>query len=255
MSDLPKAFKWNLGSVLRVIWALLSILLVESLVFGMAALPAALLWAWFLGLSPDSRWARVLVGSSAIIPSYLIFSVGLMIFSGLSTRLTGWRTPPGRSMPIGELGWDLLRWARYGVSTHLVRVFAGTFFRATPLWTFYMKLNGASLGQGVFVNSLNVTDHNLLEFGDRVVIGGGVHLSGHTVEGGMVKTAPVRLGDGVTVGVGAVVEIGVVAGPACQIGALALVPKFARLEAAETYVGIPAHRLVRNESAESEGSA
>jgi len=40
------------------------------------------------------------------------------------------------------------------------------------------------IGRGVHINSLAVNDHNLLEFGDRVVVGGGVHLSGHTVEDG-----------------------------------------------------------------------
>jgi hypothetical protein len=39
-----------------------------------------------------------------------------------------------------------------------------------------------------------VSDYNLLECGDDVVIGGGVHLSGHTVEAGIVKTARIRLG-------------------------------------------------------------
>ena len=57
-----------------------------------------------------------------------------------------------------------------------------------------MRMNGAKLGRRVFVNSLDVTDHCLLEFGDDVVIGAGVHLSGHTVERGLVRTAPVRLG-------------------------------------------------------------
>jgi hypothetical protein len=45
-----------------------------------------------------------------------------------------------------------------------------------------------------------VADFNLLEFGDDVVIGDEVHLSGHTVEGGVVKTAPLCLGNNVTIG-------------------------------------------------------
>jgi acetyltransferase-like isoleucine patch superfamily enzyme len=82
-----------------------------------------------------------------------------------------------------------------------------------------------------------------LEFGNDVVIGSEVHLSGHTVEHGLVKTAKVKLGDGVMVGVSAIVEIGVEAGPGCQIGALSMVPKFTKLEAHQTYAGIPVHLL------------
>ena len=80
------------------------------------------------------------------------------------------------------------------ISTHVVRVLVGTFFRASPLWTLYMRWNGARIGRGVYINSLSISDHNMLEFGDGVVIGESVHLSGHTVEGGVVKTGHVRLG-------------------------------------------------------------
>ncbi len=48
----------------------------------------------------------------------------------------------------------------------------------------------------MFVTSLSMSDHNLLEVGDHVVIGSDVHLSGHTVEAGIVKAAVVRLGNG-----------------------------------------------------------
>jgi acetyltransferase-like isoleucine patch superfamily enzyme len=93
------------------------------------------------------------------------------------------------------------------------------------------------------VNSLFVSDHNLLEFGDDVVIGSEVHLSGHTVEGGVVKTARVRLGREVTIGLGSVIDIGVTVGDGCQVGALSLVPKHTKLDAHCTYAGIPVRRL------------
>ena len=76
------------------------------------------------------------------------------------------------------------------ISTHVVRVLVGTFFRSSPLWTWYMKLNGARIGRGVYINSLSISDHNMLEFGDGVVIGESVHLSGHTVEGGRRQDRP-----------------------------------------------------------------
>jgi acetyltransferase-like isoleucine patch superfamily enzyme len=179
----------------------------------------------------------------AFIPAYLLFTLALIVLSGLATRITGWRTPADAELEIEKFSWPLLDWARYMISIHLVRIFAGTLFRATPIWTFYMRLNGARLGRRVFVNSLDVTDHNLLDFAEDVVVGGSAHLSGHTVEGGVLKTASVRLGRGVTVGVGSVVGIGVVAGDRCQIGALSFVPKFTELEAGAVYVGSPVRKI------------
>ena len=92
-------------------------------------------------------------------------------------------------------------------------------------------------------------DHNLLEFGDDVIIGADVHISGHTVEAGMLKTAGVRLGSNVTIGLASVIDIDVAIGPYCQVGALTLVPKHSRLDSDAVYVGIPARRIGGRETA------
>lgn len=232
------------AAIARIVWVAVSAMTVESLVFAFSVLPAALFWELFDWSYPNDV-AEIVVRSVAFLPTYLIFAFCLMVLSAWSTRMTGWRTPVDAEMAIAELGWPLLDWARYMTSVHVVRLFAGAVFRATPLWTFYLRLNGARLGRGVFVNSLAVNDHNLLEFEDYVVIGDDVHLSGHTVERGVVKTARVHLGRNVTIGLGSVVGIGVVAGDNAQVGALSLVPKFSRLEANTTYVGTPVRRLER----------
>jgi acetyltransferase-like isoleucine patch superfamily enzyme len=231
------------AGILRATWALLSVFAVESLVFGLAVLPGVLFWEWHWSYGVDSRWLRVVFLSMAFIPAYVLFAITLIVLSGLATRLTGWRTPEETEIVIADFSWPLLDWARYTVSIHLVRVFAGPLFRSTPVWSFYMRWNGARVGKRVYVNSLAVTDHNLLDLGDDVVIGGDAHLSGHTVEKGRLKTARVRLGRGVTVGVGSVIGIGVEAGDGCQIGALSFVPKFEKLEAGAVYAGTPVKKL------------
>jgi acetyltransferase-like isoleucine patch superfamily enzyme len=237
--------RWQFRTIARMGWMLASVFVVECAVFTLSVLPASLFWQVFAGRVYPTDIVRTMALSMAFIPTYLIFAFFLMCFSALSTRVTGWRTPPNTEMQIALLDWPLLNWARYMISVHVVRLFAGTVFRATPLWTFYLRLNGARLGRGVYVNSLAVNDHNMLEFDDHVVLGDDVHLSGHTVERGLVKTATVRLGRNVTIGLGSVVGIGVEAGPGCQVGALSLVPKFTRLEANTTYVGTPVRKLER----------
>jgi acetyltransferase-like isoleucine patch superfamily enzyme len=234
---------WRPRVMLRMIWMIASIAVVQTLAFGLAIVPAAYLWDALARLPYPERFVRTLVLGMAIAPAYLLFAVTLMVLSAFAMRACGWRTPPGAEMPVQEVSWRLCDWARYMVSTHVVRMFAGSLLRTTPLWTFYLRLNGARLGRGVYVNSLFLSDHNLLEFDDYVVIGDGVHLSGHTVERGVVKTGRVRLGRAVTVGLGSVVGIDVEAGPRCQVGPLSYVPKHARLEANATYFGIPVVKL------------
>jgi acetyltransferase-like isoleucine patch superfamily enzyme len=244
MMDVPSR---ELGRGAAVVWrvgcTVVSIIIVETVVCAAAALPVVAFWsALMTWITPDPL-RRAAVFSVLLVPSYIAFALCLMTASAMATRLTGARTTPGATMRISDMGWPLMRWARYMVASHIVRILAGGLFRGSPFWTAYLRLNGATIGKRVYVNSLFVSDHNLLEFGDDVVIGSEVHLSGHTVENGMVKTAAVRLGHDVTIGLGAVIDIGVTVGNGCQVGALSLVPKHTTLESHAVYAGIPVRRI------------
>jgi acetyltransferase-like isoleucine patch superfamily enzyme len=181
--------------------------------------------------------------SFAALPAYGLFALMLLILSPLGSRLAGWRTLDRAEMRIADLEWPLLNWARYNAGIHLTRSLTGWLFRATPIWSAHLRFHGARIGRRVFINSLHLTDYNLLEFGDDVVIGGEVHLSGHTVEAGIVKTGGVRLGAGVTVGLGAVIDIDVSVAAGSQIGAMSLIPKHTHLRVPSVYAGIPARRI------------
>ena len=245
--------RWSHAAVRRFVWTLASIFVVESAILGMAALPAVAFYRWHTTWPIASFVLKTLVLAMVIVPSYAIFAVLLMAFSALAMRVLGWRPVAPCEMVIAELDWPLCNWARYQISAHVVAFFAGGLLRATPVWSAYMRWNGARFGRRVWVNSLGVTDHCLLEFGDDVVIGSGVHLSGHTVERGIVRTAAVKIGAGSTIGVNAHVKIGVDIGAHCQIGSLSMVPKFSVLSGPGTYVGVPA-RLLERDVAEAQES-
>lgn len=227
----------------RIAWATLTVAVVETVLLGIAVLPAVAFVAW-QGTWPLPDWQRLALAALAFVPLYLLGAFLLMICTAGATRLLGWRTPSGLKEPVMEGSWAVLTWARYLMTIHVVRVFAGPAFRSTPAWSWYLRLNGARLGRGVWVNSLALMDHNLLEFGDGVVIGSDAHVSGHVVERGVLKTARVRLGAGVLVGTGSVVGIGVTAEPGAQVGALTVVPKFRTLAAGHCYMGAPARAAV-----------
>jgi acetyltransferase-like isoleucine patch superfamily enzyme len=228
---------------LRLAWAILTFLLVESAVWTLAAFPVILLWIVTLHGAGAIIWKRATLLALIVLPSYMLFALGLMLFSAAALRLTRWRTPANAVMRIRDLDWELLTWARYLAATHFVRLIAGPIFRATPVWTFFLRLNGAQVGRRVYVNSLAVVDHNLLEFGEGTVIGADVHLSGHTVEHGAVITGHVRTGRDVTLGTGSIIGIDVAIGPGTQVGALSLVPKHSRLAEHSVYYGIPVQRI------------
>ena len=224
----------------RIAWTVASLVTVQTLVCGVSAAPVVLIWYGLVSVTAPAPIARLALFSVAIAPSYVLFALCVMIVSPLTTRLLRWRTPPDAEMRIADMDWALLRWVRYGASIHLARVIAGTWLRGTPLWTSHLRLSGARLGKRVYVNSLSVSDYNLIECGDDVVIGGAVQMSGHTVEAGIVKTARVRLGHNVTIGLGSVIEIGVEIGSDSQVGALSFVPKYTKLKGGVVYAGAPA---------------
>jgi acetyltransferase-like isoleucine patch superfamily enzyme len=220
-----------------------AIVIVQTIVCGVAMLPAVLLWRAAVMSVAAMSLLQAIVASALLAPAYILFALCLMPVSAAITRLVGARTPPGSELRIADMSWALMRWAVYMSSAHVVRVVAGTVFRGSPLWTAYLRMNGARIGKRVFINTLSIADHNLLEIGDDVVIGADVHVSGHTVEGGVVKTARVRVGSNVTIGLGSAIDIDVEIGDGCQIGTFTLVPKHARLQPHAVYVGIPARRL------------
>lgn len=235
------AGRW--GRRARVTWTVVSYLLVQSVLLGVAALPAALLLEVAEPWLPSASWGRFVALAVGLLPMYVVCAFTLAVASALAIRLLGWRTRPGLDVPIAAYDWPLLDWARRAMCTHVVRLLVAGPFRGSPLWSLFMRLNGARMGRGVWVNSVAVIDHELLSFGDGTVIGHDVHLSGHTVEDGRLKTGTVRVGRGVTIGVGAVIGVDVEIGDGCRVGALAFVPKHARLEAGATYAGIPVHRV------------
>lgn len=229
--------------LLRIVWTIGSLIVVQTVVCALSIAPVLLAWKLVLSGSSAASATRFVIVSLAVVPSYVAFALILMIVSPLAIRLLGWHTPPHAEMRIAEMDWPLLRWVRYGAALHLVRLVTGSLVRGTPVWTFHLRLCGARLGRRVFVNSLFVSDYNLIECGDDVVIGGAVQMSGHTVESGIVKTARVHLGDRVTIGMGSVIEIGVEVGAGAQIGALSFVPKYTKLKGDAVYAGAPVMRL------------
>jgi len=229
--------------VFRIVVTANATVIAQTIICGLSILPAALLWrGGVASTSTGSMW-DIVVASVLVMPAYIVFALCLMPVSAIIMRLLGARTPPDAELRISEMSWPLMKWVQYMSAAHIVRLVSGSMFRGSPLWTAYLRMNGARVGKRVFINTLSISDHNLLVLGDDVVIGADVHISGHTVEDGMLKTAGVRVGSRVTIGLGSAIDIDVNIGDGCQIGALTLVPKHTRLDADAVYVGIPARKL------------
>src|SRR3990172_6685357 len=111
--------RWSAVAGLRVFWMVCSSFAVESLIFGIAVLPAAIFWEWHFHWNLPWPWLHTILLSMAFIPAYVLFAFCLMVLSACGMRFLGWRAPDGAEMPIDRPDWPLMNWARYEVSIHL----------------------------------------------------------------------------------------------------------------------------------------
>lgn len=137
----------------------------------------------------------------------------------------------------------MFAWYHQLLSTYAVSRLAGPFLRAVGLYKWFARGMGMKVGRGAILNSLNLYDMDLLEVGERAVVGGDAVLTGHVVEAGRLVRRRIRIEAGATIGLNAVILPGATIGRDAQVGAMSLVPKGARLEAGATYAGVPARRV------------
>jgi acetyltransferase-like isoleucine patch superfamily enzyme len=71
---------------------------------------------------------------------------------------------------------------------------------------------GAKIGQNVSVNTGGLADLSLLEIGDNALIGGGTAIICHGFERGLLRLAPTKIGNFVSIGLNTIVM------PDCEIG-------------------------------------
>lgn len=232
-----------------------TLLLSQSVLFGLAVLPALVFWQFirevtrgFAIFDPFGWYAIV---ATSLIPAYLIFSIALMFMSAGFNRLMRWRTEPGEHS-LHEYDWPVIRWACYNASISVVRIFCGETMRVTPFWTFYLKANGAKIGPGVYVNTARLNDHNLLILEEKAVVGGDAKLIAHLAERGMIKAQPVILRKRAVVGVNAVIGPGVEIGEGSAVGAMSFVPKGTKIPPNQAWGGVPARPIKQYEEHEFE---
>ena len=226
------------------------LLVSQSVLFGLAVLPALLFWQgvreWTRGFPVFDPFGWYAIVAMSLIPAYLIFCVCFMFLSAGWNRAMRWRTTPGEHV-LHDYSWTIIRWASYNASISVVRIFCGEAMRATPLWTTYLRANGAKIGRGVYVNTARLNDHNLLVLEDKSVVGGDAKLIAHLVEAGMVKAQPVHVGKRSVIGINTVVGPGVEIGANSAVGAMSFVPKGTTIPPNEAWGGVPARLIKRYE--------
>ena len=140
-----------------------------------------------------------------------------------------------------------LPWYLHNGLFYLVRFTIFPFISATPIGTLFLSAMGMKVGRRVRVTSENFTDVSMITLGDDVVIGGSATIFCHHGGAGKLVIAPVVIEARATIGEKATVMGDVVIGEGATLLAHSVLLPGARVPARETWGGVPARPISREE--------
>ncbi|HXF11099.1 MAG TPA: Pls/PosA family non-ribosomal peptide synthetase, partial [Desulfuromonadaceae bacterium] len=112
--------------------------------------------------------------------------------------------------------------------------------RGTPMLPWALRLFGARIGKGVFLNATDVTEFDCVRIGDHSELNAWCGPQTHLFEDRVMKIGTVEIGAGVTVGTRTTILYDTRIADNVQLGPLTLVAKGERLPAGTRWEGTPA---------------
>lgn len=214
----------------------------SSLDYLLSSLALALLGLFALALA---RVASVFLtqpglGAYAPVADVLIFMLTFGLACAWAARgvLRWW--PLGQ----GVIPMDDPRFTAWKLYTVLYEFGCGALkpFTVMFLRPLVQVLFGARIGKDIALGG-KLVDPHLIQIGDEAIIGEGSVVTAHAINSGSILLAPVVIGRGATIGVGAVVYPGVSVGERGIIAANAVVRSGTQIAAGELWGGVPAKCL------------
>ena len=135
-------------------------------------------------------------------------------------------------------GW---RYYRFWVVKTLVRSAPVVLFRGSPLYSLYLRLLGARLGNRTVIECSAVpvcTD--LITIGDNSILRKDSMILGFRAQAGYIHTGPVNIGNNAFVGVGSTLDIDTRMGDGAQLGHASSLHRGQTIPASERWHGSPA---------------
>ncbi len=116
--------------------------------------------------------------------------------------------------------------------------------RGTPWIGVYLRLMGARIGKRCYIDTTDLTEHDLVDIGDDVALNDFAGLQTHLFEDRVMKVGAIRVGDRATIGSLAIVLYDAEIGADAQLGDLSVVMKGETLPDGTSWDGSPARIAV-----------
>jgi non-ribosomal peptide synthetase-like protein len=155
----------------------------------------------------------------------------------------------GRYKPTTQPLWSTFVWRTELVTATYENLAVSNLLeplRGTPWLPAYLRLLGCKIGKRCYMDTTDVTEHDLVRIGDDVALNDFAGLQTHLFEDRVMKVSGVDVGDRATIGSYAIVLYDSEIGEDAQLGDLSVVMKGETLPAGTSWEGSPA-RLARAE--------
>lgn len=227
------------------VFVVLGLYLVASTALGLALAPA--LWVWQRTSGFGHAWpgALPLLWSAFVAACcFFIWGLALMAVVPLYNFVLPTKLKPFKG---GYYTIHAVPWMVHNGLFYLVRFTFLPFATMTPFGIWFLKAMGMKIGRHAFINTEMISDPCLLELGDDSALGGSVRIFAHYGGGGNLVIAPVRIGRRATLGAGACVMGDVEVGEGAVVLPQSVLLPGTRIPPGETWGGVPAQPISREE--------
>ena len=195
---------------------------------------------FIFGALPGGDLPRSITTVILLITGSMLYLFMAMLCSGITARFFGLRYEGEHELDASIP--EVRKWLLH-MAVYLPVAVVLDSFHLYPLKSLHMRLFGARIGKRVIAGGM-VTDPCLLSVDDDSVIAGFSIVMGHAVEHGRIGFGRVTIGKRCGVGVRAVVLPGAVLEDGSLVGAQSLVLPGMVVHTGETYLGVPARRVL-----------
>ena len=149
----------------------------------------------------------------------------------------------GRYRPRAAPMWTLSVWLSEAVTNLYESLAVANLLnglRGTPMLPVALRMLGARIGRGVYLNTTDLTEFDCVRIGDEAELNAWCGPQTHLFEDRVMKIGLVELGAQVTVGARSTILYDTMVGAGARLGPMTLVTKGERLPAGTRWTGSPA---------------
>jgi non-ribosomal peptide synthetase-like protein len=193
----------------------------------------------FIAYAHDLLVAKPWWGVVLQLPFYYLFYMGLPAF--LVTVVLKWTTI-GKHKPEQKPMWTSRVWFSEAITStyeSLAVPFFLDFMKGTPWLPIVMRLFGVKTGKRVWMNTTDITEHDMVEIGDDTALNEDCGPQTHLFEDRVMKVGPVKIGKRCSIGARSIILYDSEIGDNVNVDALSLIMKGENLQSHTTWGGSP----------------